>query len=388
MRTGVIVLGVVLALPLTVCAQIPGAPALPGGPVPPAVPGAAGAAPAAPAGAAGASGSASGGNLCSFFMMTQAQKAQLKQCFCSSTIGQFINNMMMPMGLMTGGLLGGCCPGPNTPNPADIGKSATSAQGAAAKIQADEAQAKAKIASLEYLATVDCRYYPEAGAAMINGLRAEKNECVRLAAAKAMGSGCCCNPKVIKALTICVECSNKDGFPAEASELVRAYAYVSLERCLMKCVEAEPDVPPEPPPAAKKALYEMLAPIGSVPDYNMSILLAAYYSPDSTDSSAGVYVAARQTLAKGLQLSPRAAARLAGPRNVRDSLFPPAGRTLAVASAPSQPLTPPRIEVQTAVTINENVDIGQPIIAPALPATEKRTGRGNILNIIQDAMKR
>jgi hypothetical protein len=40
----------------------------------------------------------------------------------------------------------------------------------------------AKVAAIEYLATVDCRYYPEAEAGLIAGLRAEKNECVRIAA--------------------------------------------------------------------------------------------------------------------------------------------------------------------------------------------------------------
>ena len=59
---------------------------------------------------------------------------------------------------------------------ADLAKPAASAQGAAAKIKAEEAQAKAKIAAVEYLASVDCRYYEEAELALINSLRREKNE--------------------------------------------------------------------------------------------------------------------------------------------------------------------------------------------------------------------
>ena len=357
---------------------IPGAPALPGGPVP-AIPGAAAPAAAAPAG---------GGNIWSFFMKTPAQKAQIKACICGSPLGQMMSNMLMPAAALSGGLIGPICPGPNTPNPADLAKSATSAQGAAAKIKAEEAQAKAKIAALEYLATVDCRYYPEAQAAMIAGLRAEKTECVRLAAAKALASGCCCSTKVVKALTMCVNCSTKDGFPAEASELVRAYAYVALERCMRKCMEAEPELPPEPPPAAKKAMLETLVPMESTPDYTVAILLASYFSLESTETAAIIFDAGRQTLAKGMQLSPRAAVRLAGPRNVRDSLFPGPGRMLT----PSQPVSathtePPPEPRQFMVISTESLEPGQPLSVTAAPTPEKRTGRGNILNMLQDAMK-
>jgi len=383
------VLAAMVGIPGFGQAQVPGAPALPGGPVPTALPGATGLAGAATPTATGAAG-AGPTNIWSFFMKTPAQKAQCQACICGSPIGQFLNNMMMPMSMMTGGLIGPICPGPNTPNPADIGKSASSAQGAAAKIKAEEAQAKAKIAALEYLATVDCRYYPEAEVAMIAGLRAEKNECVRLAAAKALASGCCCSAKVVKALMMCVDCSTKDGFPAEASELVRAYAYVALERCLRKCVQADPETPPEPPAAAKKVMYETLAPMGNAPDYTVAILLAGYYSLDSTETTASVFVAARQTLARGLQLSPRAAARLAGPRNVRDAMFPGPGRTLSVTQTlpPPHTETPPDFSRQFVATNTEAGEPGQPTTAAASQPAEKKPGRGNVLNIFQDALKR
>jgi hypothetical protein len=383
-----LVVATLLATPTAIYAQtpaIPGAPALPGGPIPTAVPGAAGVAGAATP-AAGAPAAPS--NIWSFFMKTPAQKAQIKACICGSPIGQFLNNMMMPVGLMSGGIIGPICPGPNTPSAADLAKPATSAQGAAAKIKAEEAQAKAKIAALEYLATVDCRYYPEAEAAMISGLRAEKNECVRIAAAKALANGCCCSAKVVKALTICVDCSTKDGFPAEASELVRAYAYVALERCLRKCVQADEN-PPEPPAAAKKAMYESIAPLGSVPDYTVAILLAGYYSLDSMETVTAVFAAARLSLAKGLQLSPRTATRLAGPRNVRDTMFPGPGRMLA-ASTPPTPPPPSETPAEPRVfTVNntEPIEPGQPIPVTAVPSGDKKPGRGNILNILQDAWK-
>jgi hypothetical protein len=333
-------------------------------------------------------------------MKTPQQKAQLKACFCNSKIGQLFNNMLLPTSMATGGLLGPICPGPNTPNPEDLNKSATSPQGAAAKIKAEEAQAKAKIAALEYLATVDCRYYPEAEAAMINGLRAEKNECVRLAAAKALASGCCCSAKVIKALTMTVNCSTKDGFPAEASELVRCYAYVALERCLRKCIQDEPEQPPEPPPAAKKAMYEALSPMGSVPDYTAAILLAAYYSPDKSESASAIFADARLALSRGLQVSPQTIARLSGPRSVRASLFPDHKAAAVTLSQVGMPTTGTQSSVPSAMpsdqsrhyTLNATAptDAGQPIYISSgdTQQPEPRTGRGNLLHMLQEAWRR
>src|SRR5438270_4506364 len=297
-------------------AQVPGAPPI----AAPALPGAAAAAPAAgaggAAGVAGAAGAAAPKNIWSFFMKTPEQKAQCKAHFCQSRFGQFANNLLVPAAGITGGLIGPVCPGPLTPNPADLAKPAASAQGAAAKIKAEEAQAKAKIAAVEYLASVDCRYYEEAELALINSLRREKNECVRIAAAKAFASGCCCTPKVVKALAAAVSGTNKDGAPAEVSELVKCYAYVALERCLRRCVEEEAEVPPEPPPAAKKAMYEMLTPMGGTFEYAGHILLASYYPLAAKETAAQVYADGRATLARGLRVTPQTIARLSGPKNV------------------------------------------------------------------------
>jgi|GEM_PF-1828732 len=409
---------------------VPGAPALPGGPVPTA------AAPATAAPAAGAPAGGGGGNIWSFFMKTPQQKAQCKAHFCNSRIGMFINNMMVPFGAATGGLLGPICP-PNAINPADLNKPSTSAEGAAAKIKAEEAQAKAKIAAIEYLATVDCRYYPEAEAALIAGLRAEKNECVRIAAAKAFVNGCCCSPKVMKALTISVSCSNKDGFPAEASELVRTYAYVALERCLQKCVEIEPELPPEPPPAAKKAMYEAIAPMGATLEYSAYILVASYYPVEAKETPAQLVAEARRTLSHGLKISPQTAARMSGPKNVAGALFPSGVRSslsfssFALPSLPSLPsfasirrsaphpqatpqtqqspawlpppqssaaasLPPPQITIErqgTAPISVQQAEAIRPVASPpqqvmAVSANTGRNGRGNLLNIFQDAWRR
>jgi hypothetical protein len=339
----------------------------------------------------------------------------------------FANNLLVPTGAFTGGLLGPICPPPGLngpgangqPNPADLLKPPGSPEGAAARIKQEEAQAKAKIAAIEFLATVDCRYYPEAEAGLLAGLRAEKNECVRIAAAKALASGCCCSPKVVKALLIAVNCSNKDGFPAEASELVRTYAYVALERCLRKCVEEEPEAPPEPPPAAKKAMYEALAPMGTTLDYFGHILLASYYPQEAKETPAQVYAEARQTLARGLKVSSQTVARMSGPKNVADAVFPLESRpNISLASLTSFTMpsfasirksaphtqqaseSPSWLQPASSVSVpsapvpapqvtppNSTTSAASPPM-PATPKEQPRTGRANLLHIFQDAWRR
>lgn len=328
---------------------VPGAPPLPGGGlVPPAT--GVGTVGGVGTGATGAGGAAPPRNLWSYVMRTPDQKAQFKQCyaevgqklqkcklkFCSSRVGQLTNGLLAPIGPLTGGILGPICPlpigpggpnsaaGPGVVNPADLAKDPTTPEGAAARIKLEEnpAAIQAKITALQFLGTVDCRYYPEAAAGLITGLRAEKNECVRLAAAKALANGCCCNPKIVKALVMVVNCSNKDGFPAEASERVRAFAFVALERCMRRCSEPEGEAPPEPPPAAKSAIYETLTPLGPTADYHTPVLLAAYFPPAGGEPPEAVYAAARAALARGIKLSPETIAWLKGPRNVADAVLP------------------------------------------------------------------
>ena len=155
-----LILLIMVLTPTLAVAQVPAIPAMPVVPVTPLVA-------AAPA-----------KNLYSFFLPTPEQKALCKAHFCSSPAGQLVNNLLKPAGSLTGGLLGPVCPGPLAADPANLAKPADSPQGAAARIKAEEAQAAAKVADLEYLATKNCKRYPEAEAALINGLRAEPNECV------------------------------------------------------------------------------------------------------------------------------------------------------------------------------------------------------------------
>ena len=211
---------------------------------------------------------------------------------------------------------------------------------------------------------------------------------------------------------------------------------------MRKCIEDEPDAPPEPPPAAKKAMYEMLAPMGDTVNYSSHILLASYYPLTPTETPAQVYAEARQTLAHGMRISQQTIARLSGPKNVADSVFPPDSRppvslaaitSLAMPSMPSfasirhsatrhpEPagawLPPPQTVQPASATMpapqvmiehqdtaptpaSANLVITQPQPAQpavttlpqaAMPAPQSSSappGRKNLVNIFQDAWKR
>jgi hypothetical protein len=428
--------------PPAVPPTVPGAPALPGGGVGGATPATAG--PAAGGAGAGVGGVGTGAgaagprNLWSFILRTPEQKAACRQklveCrtkFCNSRIGQMANGLLLQASPLTGGLLGPICPvpaglgGPNAPpgvgppNPADLAMDPNTPQGAAARIKAEENPAviKAKIEALQFLGTVDCRYYPEAAAGLITGLRVEKNECVRLAAAKALANGCCCNPKIVKALLMVVNCSNKDGFPAEPSELVRAYAYVALERCMRRCVEAEPETPPEPPPAAKAALYDTLSPFGPTCDAHTPILLASYFPPGGGEPPEKIYAEARQALARGLKLSPETIARLSGPRNVADAVLPgvpritpadviarldavvanaargPRERTSFVSTLPKREPEPPAASREFVMTAAAPTEMGRPVpvsvtAGPTAGPTASPAAPKSVMSLWKDANRR
>lgn len=170
--------------------------------------------------------------LWSFLGCSWEQKEACRREICKMPIGQMLNNATAPLGAMTGGLLPSFCPQtPSAEQLADKG-----AVGAAAKIQADEAAAKERRAAVRYLGTVDCHYWPEAGAALIAALRSDRNECVRYEAALALANGCCCNKATIEALIIVLSCSDRDNFPKETSARVHAAARVALDKCL-SCFE-------------------------------------------------------------------------------------------------------------------------------------------------------
>ena len=180
------------------------------------------------------------------FGMFGLSSANIHACIaklCKSQIGQLANNFLAgPVGGISGGLIPPLCP---PPSPAQIAALESKAPGGAAataaKIQASEADAKARVAAVEYLGTVDCSRWKEATKALINALRADTNECVRYAAARVLNSGCCCNKETIEALRICVAGEDKDGNPPETSIRVKAAAFSALQNCLMRVPEVLPE---------------------------------------------------------------------------------------------------------------------------------------------------
>jgi hypothetical protein len=198
--------------------------------------------PAAPAAPAAAAAAPQGHTLWSFLGINHEKCEKCKDHFCRSQLGNLVNNAGAGATAITGGIIPPICP--PGPSKEDLLKPPTSAEGAAAAIQKSEAEAKARRAALRYLGTVDCRYWPEAKAALLAGLRTDPNECVRWEAALSLRNGCCCSKEVIEALTICVNGTEKDGNPGEKSERVRCAAMEALSLCL--CSYEAPQDPKEP----------------------------------------------------------------------------------------------------------------------------------------------
>jgi hypothetical protein len=185
--------------------------------------------PVAPVAAAPAAAPAAPGNLWSFLLPNAAQKAACREHCCNSALGKILSATMQPFAALSGGLIQDHCA---IPTAAELALPPDSPGGAAAKIKADELAAAARRQDVRYLGTVDCSRWPEAEEALINALRGDRNECVRMEAALALGRGCCCTPKTVAALSITVAGSNQDGFPIERSDRVRAAAAAALDHCL------------------------------------------------------------------------------------------------------------------------------------------------------------
>jgi len=246
---------------------------------------------------------APGGMLGNLITGCEYIKFKCKQTMCNSVLGQMLNNTLAPMSTFSGGLVPPLCP-PNAVNPADLAKPSDSAAGAAARIKADEADAKARAAAVRFLGTVDCHYWPEAQDALINALRADRNECVRLAAAVALGNGCCCTPKTITALGITVAGSDEDGNPSETSERVRSAAYVALSQCVDRFpapAEAGPPPEPTPPPRPEPTPEGPVKPLNGTsaaakPGEKTKVVPAVYYERAATTPMPRVLTRARESL--------------------------------------------------------------------------------------------
>jgi hypothetical protein len=240
---------------------VPQVPSVPGSPTIPTVPG--GTTPGAtvpgvtaPGTSAPSSSSTQPSNIYSFLCPTSAQTAACQAKLCASPVGQILSAVLQPVSLYSGGIVGqNCCPqnNPNNQsnfvNSSDLGQPSDSALGAAARIQQDDAEASRRVQAVEYLSTVDSSRYPEAELALIASLRGDRNECVRLAAARGLQRGCACSKRVMEALAITISGSNRDGFPIECSPRVRAAATFALQGCLHRCTvtPVETETPPEPP---------------------------------------------------------------------------------------------------------------------------------------------
>lgn len=232
-----------------VWAQIPGAAATPGGAsnATNAALAAAGAGGATPAAAAPATAAAPQ-TLFGFLGLSSANIHACITKLCGTPLGQMANSLVTgPLGGVSGGLIPPLCP--PAPTPGQIAalesKAPGGAEATAAKIKASEADAKARVAAVEYLGTVDCTRWKEATKAIVNALRADPNECVRYAAARVLNSGCCCNKETIEALKVCVAGEDKDGNPPETSARVKAAAFNALQNCLMKVPEVLPEEAPK-----------------------------------------------------------------------------------------------------------------------------------------------
>ena len=217
----------------------------------------------------------------------KAACAACKEKFCKCCIGQMFSSMTMPLTMMSGGCIKPCCP----PVSQEALKApADSAAGACARITKDQLEMEERRKAVRCLARVDCNWYPEAELALINSLRTDKVECVRLEAAKVLSVGCCGTKKIIDALTITVNASSKDGNPPENSPRVREMALVALQHALECYVEREEPQRPELPgglPAPK-----------SVPE-KAPEKAAMREKAANIDDKSGVITAALETLKQG-----------------------------------------------------------------------------------------
>jgi len=238
-------------------------------------------------------------NLAGFVLPNAQQLAALKgicasckEKICSCCIGQLLGNLTLPLSMMTGGCIKPCCP---PVKESDLKAPADSAAGACARITKDQMEMEQRRKAVRCLARADCNWYPEAQLALINALRTDKAECVRLEAARVLTVGCCGTKKVIDALTICVNSGTKDGNPPENSPRVREMALVALQKALECYVEREepqrPEVPgmlPSPKPSPDKKEVPMSNPLEK-PGVRPA-------SADASDDSAAVIAAAIKTL--------------------------------------------------------------------------------------------
>jgi hypothetical protein len=166
--------------------------------------------------------------LWSFLGLSRAQREYRQRAMARTPLGKLRERIQNPLSKLTGGLIPPFPP--KTPTLAEL--QAPGPVGAAAKAKLDRMGAKDRIEAVQYLGTLDCHYWPEAEDALVAALRVDRNEWVRLEAAKTLLKGCCCTKKTITALTMAATCSDADGNPSEKSPRVVAAAQQALNHCL------------------------------------------------------------------------------------------------------------------------------------------------------------
>jgi hypothetical protein len=314
--------------------------------------------------------------------LSDEQKEKCKAKFCKSALGRLVSNSLRPFSALTGGLLpNSICPTPDQANPRDLQQPADSALGAAARIKQDEAGAKERANAVRYLATVSCKIYPEAEEALINSLRADHNECVRLEAARALGSGCCCTKKTVAALLITVNGTDTDGNPAECSDRVKALAYLALTRCLPCVRDAQPGEQKEKPgssPAAPNQLGPTPStptPTPTTPPQNPNapgrLTLSSYYR---TLDQAQTLADAKAALAAGPKFSQSALALAHGQRDLTSLVSAAVTGTAVVPAVASEAVPAP-------TTAEPPLLVPQP--SAPLPAELPPSGKRSLFEIFQ-----
>lgn len=358
-----------------------------------------GAAPAAfPAGVPAAAPAAPR-TLWSFFGLSKENLASCRQRFCASQIGQMFNSGVGSMAGAAFGLSPALCP--QVPSAKDIAAleaagGPTGPEAVAAKIKADEAGAKARVAAVEYLATVDCHYWPDAEAALIVALRQDRNECVRYAAASALGHGCCCTRKTIEALNLVVTGSEADDHPSETSERVKAASFNALQLCAMRYKEpgkpSRRSGPVEKPDATADPDLKAVAngPAGLAPRLDPRFEPAMrYYLALDDQNGAEILARARRTLALYAQRPPGSEIMATGRRSLYDAMARAANpRPSAVAVAIPEPsrAAPIRLEAappppDAAVEPARYV----PADTPAKTSKSTLTGERSLLGLIRSS---
>jgi hypothetical protein len=335
------------------------------------------------------------------FGLSHANLAACKAKLCQSQIGTMFNNGLKPVSMFAGGLVPSLCPPANASalasQAAALGGPGgpAGAQATAAAIQADVAGAPARIAAVEYLATVDCHYWPEAEAALIGRLRSDRVECVRYAAAKALLSGCCCTKKTVEALTIVVSGSDKDSFPSETSERVRAVAFAALEHCLSRFVEpAAPPVPPEPPEPLPPERPGSARPASAMTERER---VAAYYEaivarrPTArvlADARRALQLAAdapmgRRTLPTGTHSLTQAATRAGRPVVATASVEPNRAPARMVPAAETAPAEPPPSRASAARPSRADAAL----MRTSAPPEQRPTARRGLFGLLQQSTR-